>query len=277
MRQHRLTTQTVLIIHAHRTFRDFVFDVLWHAWPVHDYYSKYPEVSLLPDKTPNSIITYTNSICARHGIPEEIVSDNMPFGSREFKEFACYWGIKTTISSPTCALSNGQADRCVQTLKGLFKKADGDGHDLYLALFEYRNTRVSGLQYTPSHMLMSRLHRSKLPTMPTLLTPNVVDAHDDLRCRQQRHNIYYDKCESRLQQLNPGDVVRVQRGNVWEPAVVTGPHILPRSYLVLNQHGQLRRNRRHLYKISKAPPLFTSIDGTAAVRHMPRASVASPQ
>ena len=124
---------------------------------------------------------------------------------------------------------------------------------------------------------MSRLLRSKLPTKQTLLQPNVVDAHRDLQCRQQRQKTYYDKSASPLQQLNRGDVVRVQRGNVWEPAVVTGPHIQPRSYLVQSQHGLLRRNRRHLYKTNEAPPLFASIDGTAAVRHTPRASIVSPE
>ena len=118
---------------------------------------------------------------------------------------------------PTYAQSNGEAERCVQTLKGIFKNADEDGRDTYLALLEYRNTTVSGLQYTPSHMLMSRLLRSKLSTKQTLLMlqPNMVDAHCDLRCQQQRQKMYYDKCASPLQQLNPGDVVRVQRGNVW--------------------------------------------------------------
>ena len=53
-----------------------------------DYYSKYPEFSQLPDKTAKTIITHTKTICSRHVIPEEIVSDNMPFGSREFKDFA---------------------------------------------------------------------------------------------------------------------------------------------------------------------------------------------
>ena len=127
-----------------------------------DYYSKYPELSQLPDKTASTIITHTKSICARHGIPEEIVSDNMPFGSREFKDFAYDWGIKTTTSSPTYAQANGQAERFEQTLKGLLKKADEEGRDPYLALLEYRNTPISGLQYTPSQMLMSRLLRSKL-------------------------------------------------------------------------------------------------------------------
>ena len=106
----------------------------------------------------------------------------MPFGSREFKDFAYEWGIKTTTSSPTYAQSNGQAERCVQIMKGIFKKADEDGRDPYLALLECRTIPVAGLQYTPSQMLMSRLLRSKLPTKQTLLQPHVVDAQCDLRC-----------------------------------------------------------------------------------------------
>ena len=126
-----------------------------------DYYSKYPEVSLLPDKTAISIITvYTKRMCARYGIPEEIVSDNMPVGSRELKNFAYEWGIKTAASSPTYAQSNGQAEICAQTLKGIFKKADEDGREPYLALLEYRNTPVSGLQYTPSQMLTTSTQKN---------------------------------------------------------------------------------------------------------------------
>ncbi|MFI5407627.1 MAG: RNase H-like domain-containing protein, partial [Nitrososphaerales archaeon] len=37
-----------------------------------DYFSKYPEIALLPDKTSNSVITQLKSIFARHGIPETL-------------------------------------------------------------------------------------------------------------------------------------------------------------------------------------------------------------
>ena len=145
-----------------------------------DYYSKYPDISQLSDKTAKTIITHTKSICSRHGIPEEIVIDNMSFGSREFKDFAHEWGIQKTTSSPMYAQSNSQAERFVQTLKGLLKKADEEGRDPYIALLDYRNTSISGLQYTPSQMLMSRLLRSKLPTKQSLLQPKVVQAHRQL-------------------------------------------------------------------------------------------------
>ena len=226
-----------------------------------DYYSKYPEFSQLPDKTAKTIVAHTKSVCSRHGIPEEIVSDNMPFGSREFREYAREWGIKVTTSSPGYAQSNGQAERYVQTLKNLFKKADEDGRDPYLALLEYRNTPITGLQYSPAQLLMSRTLRSKLPTSEKLLQPKVVDAHADLQRRQESQKAYYDRRTVPLKQLQPGDVVRVQRGKVWDPAIVTGVcDQQPRSYIIQNEHGSLRRNRRHLKNTAERPPLLVPPD-----------------
>ena len=114
-----------------------------------DYYSKYPEFTQLPDKTVKTIVAHTKSVCWRHAILEKIISDNMPFNSREFRKFARDWGIKTTTSSPVYPQSNEQAERFVQTLKNLFKKADEDGHDPYLAILEYPNMPISGLGIPP--------------------------------------------------------------------------------------------------------------------------------
>ena len=86
-----------------------------------DYYSKYPELQCLSDKTASTIIEQCKSVFARHGIPVEIVSDNMPFQSNEFIAFAKAWGIKTTTSSPIHSQTNGQTERSVQTLKKILK------------------------------------------------------------------------------------------------------------------------------------------------------------
>ena len=72
-----------------------------------DYYSKYPELQCLSDKTASTIIEQCKSVFARHGIPVEIVSDNMPFQSNEFIAFAKAWDIKTTTLSQTYSQSNG--------------------------------------------------------------------------------------------------------------------------------------------------------------------------
>ena len=84
-----------------------------------DYFSKYPEVLQVNGKTADMTITKMKSIFARHGIPNTVVADNMPFGSRAFQQFAKEWGFSIVTSSPTYAQSNGLAERNVQTIKRL--------------------------------------------------------------------------------------------------------------------------------------------------------------
>ena len=73
-----------------------------------DYFSKFPEMLELPDKTAATVIQKLKSVFARFGIPNEIVSSNMPFQSANFLKFADEWGFKTTTSSPNFPQSNGQ-------------------------------------------------------------------------------------------------------------------------------------------------------------------------
>ena len=137
-----------------------------------DYYSKYPEVARLgTHKTAGVVISHLKGMLTRHGIPEEIVSDNMPFNSAQFRKFAQEWNITLSTSSPTYPQSNGQAERMVETVKQLLYKADEAGIDPYIALLEYRNTPISGLQYSPAQLAMSRQLRSKLPVAPGVLKP----------------------------------------------------------------------------------------------------------
>ena len=58
-----------------------------------DYYSKYPELCLLKDKTAGSVIISMKSMFAPHGIPDQVVADNMPFSSKRFRQFARDWGF----------------------------------------------------------------------------------------------------------------------------------------------------------------------------------------
>jgi len=214
-----------------------------------DYYSKYPELALLDSKTAETMVTHCKCAFARHGIPKEIVSDNMPFNSYVFKQFAEEWGIKLSFSSPGYAQSNGQAERFVQTIKRMLMKAHEDGRDPYLALLEFRNTPITGMKQSPAELLMSRQLRAKLPTSDALLHPRVHDAYDELRLRQQLQKGYYDRGSRSHQPLKPGDTVRVQRGKVWERGQVQNlTPSAPRSYEVRSGGNVLRRNRRFLFR-----------------------------
>lgn len=86
------------------------------------------------------------SIFARHGITEKLMSANMPHNSTEFRNFANEWKFKLPTSSPTYLQSNGLSEKAVQTVKRILKKSN----DPYLRFLEYRNTPVTGMDYTPT-------------------------------------------------------------------------------------------------------------------------------
>ena len=66
-----------------------------------DYYSKFPEVISIPDKTAHSVVRASKSIFARSGTPDLVISDNGPcFDSDTYREFACDWEFKHVTISP---------------------------------------------------------------------------------------------------------------------------------------------------------------------------------
>ena len=227
-----------------------------------DYYSKYTELCLLRDKTSQSVITSMKSVFARHGIPDEVIADNMPFSSKECIQFAQEWGFEINTSSPRYPQSNGMSERTIQTVKNLLKKAEDDGNDPYIALLEYRNTPVSGLQESPAQLLMSRMLKSKLPTVQSLLQPRVPEnVREKLKQRTEKQREYYNRGAKPLPQIKEDDTVRIRKGKTWEPAVVTAKHSAPRSFIVTTPEGRVyRRNRRHLLPTAEPRPEITGPD-----------------
>lgn len=83
-----------------------------------DYFSKYPEVLNIRDKSTHTVIMKMKSVFSILGIPKQIVCDHVPFASHEMHNFATSWGITLTHSSPGYAQSNGLAERNVKTGTG---------------------------------------------------------------------------------------------------------------------------------------------------------------
>ena len=102
-------------------------------------------------------MSYEESVCSRHGIPAEIVADNMPFSSFQFRNFCAEWGIEFTTLSPTYAQLNGQAKKMVGVIKQMLYKAEEDGKDPNIAWLEYRNTLTTGLPFSPAQIAMGLL------------------------------------------------------------------------------------------------------------------------
>ena len=133
-----------------------------------DYFSRYPEVVKLTSTTSASIISVLKRIFSRHGIPEIVRSDNGPqYASAEFLTVASSYGFQHITSSPKFPQSNGQAERCVQTIKNLLKKSN----DPCLPLLSYHSTPLSWCDLSPAELCMGRRLRTSLPQTNKLLTP----------------------------------------------------------------------------------------------------------
>lgn len=224
-----------------------------------DYYSRYPEVAQLRDKTSKAVIRKTKSIFSRHGIPEEVISDNGPeYTSGEYNTFANTYGFTHTTTSPRYPQAGGLHERTVQTVKNLLTKAEESNEDPYLALLEYRNTPINGV--SPAQALMGRRLRTSIPISQKQLSPTTISRtkfHETRKAHQESQKKNFDKTAQRLPPLGDGDSVRMKldpRKRVWEPATVIGKHDTPRSYLIQTEDGvEYRRNRRHLMKTNEKP------------------------
>ena len=115
-----------------------------------DYYSSFFEVDKLRSKTAEEVVKKLKAHLARHGILDQLVSDNgRPFSSAKFQEFANLYGFEHVTSSPIYAQSNGKAENAVKTAKSLLKKAGKAEQDPYLALLDWRNAPSKTLNSTP--------------------------------------------------------------------------------------------------------------------------------
>lgn len=127
-----------------------------------------------------------------------------------------------------------------------------------IALLEYRNTPVSGMTYSPSQILMSRMLKSKLPTTDKLLQSEVAEsAKEQLEHCQKKQSCYYNRHAKDLPEIKENDPVRIWYDRVWKPAVVKEKHNAPWSYIVTTPEGQeCTRNRCHLMNIPDNTPRY---------------------
>ena len=109
-----------------------------------DHYSDYIELdSLSGNSSANSVIRAMKRQFARHGIPDELITDNGPqFESHEYSRFAREYGFTIVKSSPYYSRENGKAESAVKIAKNILKKSRKE--DPYLSLLAYRNTPQQG-------------------------------------------------------------------------------------------------------------------------------------
>ena len=209
-----------------------------------DYYSRYIELALLRQTTAECVINHCKSIFSRHGIPEVVMSDNgCQFTSHQFTAFAEKYGFTHITSSPHYPQANGEAERAVQTVKSLMKKAE----DPYLALLSYRATPLQqGL--SPGELLMGRKLRTTVPILPSTLRrggqkEKSFQERDRVVKKKQKMNFDRSHRARAAPLLAPGQPVWVKPSGAPGTVVQSFPF---RSYEVQTPSGRQRRNRRYL-------------------------------
>ena len=230
-----------------------------------DHFSDFIEVDLLENTLSATVITKTKAHFARHGMPENLLSDNGPqFISADFEEFCQLYSIKHLSSSPYWPKGNGKAESAVKIIKSLLRKTG----DMTIALLHYRNTPQQGHSFSPVQRSMGRRTRCNLPVSKTLLIPQKVSSsvvRSEIAVKKTKSKKYYD-CQSNngLPNIDLGEYVYAKpaprnKGHPWYYGKVTDYHG-PRSLVIDTEKGVIRRNRAQV-RPALAPPVSADVKG----------------
>ena len=193
-----------------------------------DYYSDWIEFDLMKNQTACETINLMQKQFARWGIPDEIVTDcGKNYDSVEFSQFCQRKKIKHTKSSPYHHQSNGKAESAVKIVKTLLRKAEKTKLSPYEALLDQHNTPTAGMTTSPAQRFLNRRTRTEVPMKATLLTPEIAETVlAEKTKKHQKSQAYYDRTAKDLNELKPGDTVRVKpegllKGQEWKKGTVS--------------------------------------------------------
>ena len=216
----------------------------------------------LPTKKVSDIVYCLKAQFARHGIPDVLFSDNSPFLSQEFANFATAYEFRHETSSPRYPQSNGKAENAVKTAKRLMTKALASNADPFLALLDWRNTPSETLNQSPAQILFGRRTRTKLPSAQTLLSTPLTDQTKQLLAKaKEKQAKYYDRGTKPRPELKVGVTVRFlpEGEGEWRKGEIQ--KVLPhRSYKILQEDGTTRRRTSRHVRFSREPPVTRYFD-----------------
>ena len=103
-----------------------------HFLNIMDAYSKYPDVISVSSTMSQQTVAILRKLCAQHGVPEKIVSNNgTQFTSHKFREFCKANAVIQILSPPYHPQSNGWAERFVDTKRDPLKLR-GEGREMWI-------------------------------------------------------------------------------------------------------------------------------------------------
>jgi len=210
-----------------------------------DYYSRYITVNELNDSSDTkTIVSKLETLFCLLGIPNTLVRDNgLQFVSDRFQSFPSKWDVKHKTSSPKYPQSNGEAERAVQTVKGLMKK----NVNIQAALCAYRDTPLAN-GYSLAELMFGRSLNS-MGIMPdksvTLSRLRQVEAG------QRRAQVLYYNRRHGAREREPvkvGQAIKINDGSQLKDGVV----IATKGREIVSSNDSRVLLRRNCSQISKA-------------------------
>ena len=115
------------------------------------------------------------SVFASHGLPDQIVSDNgTNFMSSEFKRICRILDIKHKMIDPHYHKPL-MAERHIQSVKCLIKKAKGNDRDYNLSILDWVSMLISHNIPLPAELPQGRKFRTELPSLHGLNNRSIRD------------------------------------------------------------------------------------------------------
>lgn len=184
-----------------------------------DAYSKWIEVKTTSSTTTTATIAILDELFASYGAPTIIVSDNGPqFTAAEFEQFLKESGVKYhKRTAPYHPATNGQAERCVQTVKDTLNAMSTTRSTLHSNINEFLRQYRKALHATtgqpPAQLFLNRNIRTRLD----LVRPDNIDAkvtekqqakfNASFRILKPEQAVYFLSGNPRMNKWLPGRVV----------------------------------------------------------------------
>lgn len=220
-----------------------------------DYFSRYIIAEEMPDTRSQTVIGKLHKIFCLLGVPHTLVTDNgAQLVSEELKSYLNKWGISGTTSAPKRPQSNAEAERAVQTVKGLLKR----NIDLEAALQSYRDTPLSN-GFSPAQLLFGRsLNSVGICGQQKVNLAQLRKSEREMNTNQTRRYNKRHRVQVREHlEVNQPVVIR-ERGRV-----IRG-HVVARAgrevAVATPEGGLLRRNRQQIRPSATSPSQETAED-----------------
>jgi hypothetical protein len=181
----------------------------------------------------------------RQGIPRKIQADQgSTYNSNEFKRFCEKWGIQLVLSSPKHEQGNAIAEAYVKKLKRLFVGSK-DEDELVSAFLAMNQTPMGPGRPSPAEIHLGRNVRDELHGKISQAQVEWEEVKTWKEEKQMTDKTLYDRGARDLDDLKPGEPVRVWHNDRWRKGQVQEKSKeRPRSYKVeLNEGRCLERNR----------------------------------